>query len=88
MNTRPVRLLFVAAAIAVVAAACSSGESTTTTTQAASPTTTAFALTLQILDEALGVETATMTTVHAYTSDQPLQDYNNRGNSQLISLAV
>ncbi len=40
-----------------------------------SATTGALALTLKILDEALGVETATMTTVHAYTSDQPLQDY-------------
>lgn len=40
-----------------------------------SPTTAAFALTLDILHKALGVEAATMTTVHAYTSDQPLQDY-------------
>ncbi len=42
---------------------------------AGSATTTAFALTLKILNQALGVEAATMTTVHAYTSDQPLQDY-------------
>jgi glyceraldehyde 3-phosphate dehydrogenase len=40
-----------------------------------SATTAAFALTLKILDEALGVENATMTTIHAYSSDQALQDY-------------
>lgn len=42
---------------------------------AASATTTAFALALKILDQAHPLEAATMTTVHAYTSDQPLQDY-------------
>jgi glyceraldehyde 3-phosphate dehydrogenase len=42
---------------------------------AGSPTTNAFALMLRCLDEALGVECATMTTVHCYTSDQSLQDY-------------
>jgi glyceraldehyde 3-phosphate dehydrogenase len=41
---------------------------------AGSPTTTALALCLKILDEALGVDTASMTTVHAYSSDQPAQD--------------
>jgi glyceraldehyde 3-phosphate dehydrogenase len=43
-----------------------------------SATTTAMALMLKILDEALGVEYASMTTVHAYTSDQPVQDYAGR----------
>ncbi len=43
-----------------------------------SATTTAMALMLKILDEALGVDYATMTTIHAYTSDQPLQDYAGR----------
>jgi glyceraldehyde 3-phosphate dehydrogenase len=42
---------------------------------AGSATTNAFALLLQCLDQALGVERATMTTVHAYSSDQSLQDY-------------
>lgn len=42
---------------------------------AGSATTNAFALLLQSLDRALGVERATMTTVHAYSSDQSLQDY-------------
>ena len=42
---------------------------------AGSPTTNAFALLLDVIDRALGVEYATMTTIHAYTSDQPLQDY-------------
>jgi len=42
---------------------------------AGSPTTNAFALLLDVVDRALGVEYATMTTVHAYTSDQPVQDY-------------
>jgi glyceraldehyde 3-phosphate dehydrogenase len=40
----------------------------------ASATTIALALTLKILDEAVGVEHAMMTTVHAYTSDQKLSD--------------
>lgn len=43
-----------------------------------SATTTVMALMLKILDEALGVDYATMTTVHAYTSDQPVQDYAGR----------
>jgi len=42
---------------------------------AGSATTNAFALLLQTLDEALGVECASMTTVHAYSSDQSLQNY-------------
>lgn len=42
---------------------------------AGSPTTNAFALLLDVLDRAFGVEYATMTSVHAYTSDQPVQDY-------------
>lgn len=40
-----------------------------------SATTNAFALLLQSLDQSLGVECASMTTVHAYSSDQSLQDY-------------
>ena len=42
---------------------------------AGSATTNAFALILYFLDEALGVNYASMTTVHAYSSDQSLQDY-------------
>jgi glyceraldehyde 3-phosphate dehydrogenase len=42
---------------------------------AGSATTNAFALLLRSLDRALGVECASMTTVHAYSSDQSLQDY-------------
>lgn len=42
---------------------------------AGSGTTNAFALLLNALDQALGVDCATMTTVHAYSSDQSLQDY-------------
>lgn len=42
---------------------------------AGSATTNAFALLLQSLDQSLGVDCATMTTVHAYSSDQSLQDY-------------
>lgn len=42
---------------------------------AGSPTTNAFALLLDAIDAGFGVEYATLTTVHAYTSDQPLQDY-------------
>lgn len=42
---------------------------------AGSATTNAFALLLHSLDQALGVDCASMTTVHAYTSDQSLQDY-------------
>lgn len=41
---------------------------------AGSSTTTALALCLQIIDQALGLETASMTSVHAYTSDQPALD--------------
>src|SRR6266536_1891301 len=42
---------------------------------AGSATTNALALLLQSLDQALGVDCASMTTVHAYSSDQSLQDY-------------
>jgi glyceraldehyde 3-phosphate dehydrogenase len=42
---------------------------------AGSATTNAFALLLQSLDHNLGVDCASMTTVHAYSSDQSLQDY-------------
>lgn len=42
---------------------------------AGSATTNALALLLHSLDKALGVDCASMTTVHAYTSDQSLQDY-------------
>jgi glyceraldehyde 3-phosphate dehydrogenase len=42
---------------------------------AGSATTNALALLLQTLDKALGVDYASMTTVHAYSSDQSLQDY-------------
>jgi len=41
---------------------------------AASATTNALALMLDTLDKAFGVESAMMTTIHAYTSDQPLRD--------------
>jgi glyceraldehyde 3-phosphate dehydrogenase len=42
---------------------------------AGSATTVAFGLLLKCLDDAFGVEQATLTTVHAYSSDQSLQDY-------------
>jgi len=42
---------------------------------AGSATTNALALLLHALDQTLGVDCASMTTVHAYTSDQSLQDY-------------
>ncbi|HET7909635.1 MAG TPA: glyceraldehyde 3-phosphate dehydrogenase NAD-binding domain-containing protein [Nitrospira sp.] len=42
---------------------------------AGSATTNAFALLLQSLDRSLGVDCASLTTVHAYSSDQSLQDY-------------
>jgi len=42
---------------------------------AGSATTNALALLLRSLDQALGVDCASMTTVHAYSSDQSLQDY-------------
>lgn len=41
---------------------------------AGSSTTNAVALMLAIIDRAFGVEQALMTTIHAYTSDQPLAD--------------
>lgn len=42
---------------------------------AASPTTTALCFLLHILSEKFVIECGSMTTVHAYTSDQALQDY-------------
>ncbi len=42
---------------------------------AGSSTTNALALVLKILNDQLGVEAASMVTMHAYTSDQSLQDY-------------
>ena len=42
---------------------------------AGSATTTATALALKIISEKYAIEHASMTTVHAYTSDQSLQDY-------------
>jgi len=42
---------------------------------AGSATTNAFALLLQSLEQSLGVDYASLTTVHAYSSDQSLQDY-------------
>ncbi|GAB5412941.1 MAG: type I glyceraldehyde-3-phosphate dehydrogenase [Congregibacter sp.] len=42
---------------------------------AGSPTTTALALLLHALSQNLVIEGVSMTTVHAYTSDQALQDY-------------
>ena len=44
---------------------------------AGSATTNALALILYFLDAALGVDYASMTTVHAYSSNQSLQDYAN-----------
>lgn len=41
---------------------------------AASATTNALALMLDTMDKTFGVEFAMMTTIHAYTSDQPLRD--------------
>jgi glyceraldehyde 3-phosphate dehydrogenase len=45
-----------------------------TLVSAASATTNALALMLDIIDKAFGIEYAMMTTIHAYTSDQPLRD--------------
>ena len=42
---------------------------------AGSPSTTATAMALKIISEKYAIEHATMTSVHAYTSDQSLQDY-------------
>jgi glyceraldehyde 3-phosphate dehydrogenase len=42
---------------------------------AGSGTTSALALMLKVLSDAFPIEVASMTTVHAYTSDQSLQDY-------------
>ncbi|MCZ6831955.1 MAG: glyceraldehyde-3-phosphate dehydrogenase [Gammaproteobacteria bacterium] len=45
---------------------------------AGSATTAALALALKVIDDAIGVVSASMTTVHAYSSDQSLQDYAGR----------
>lgn len=45
------------------------------TVSAGSPTTNALALLLHILSARFEIECASMTTVHSYTSDQPLHDY-------------
>jgi glyceraldehyde 3-phosphate dehydrogenase len=45
---------------------------------AGSATTGALAMMLNTLDSALGIEYALMTSVHAYSSDQALQDYAGR----------
>ena len=42
---------------------------------AASPTTTALCLLLHILSQEFVIESGNMTTVHAFTADQALQDY-------------
>lgn len=42
---------------------------------AGSATTTALCLLLHVLSQRFGIECGSMTTVHAYTSDQALQDY-------------
>jgi glyceraldehyde 3-phosphate dehydrogenase len=42
---------------------------------AGSPTSTALALLLHVLSASFEIECVSLTTVHAYTSDQPLQDY-------------
>lgn len=42
---------------------------------AGSATTSALAMMLNTLDQALGIQYAMMTSIHAYTSDQALQDY-------------
>jgi glyceraldehyde 3-phosphate dehydrogenase len=52
-----------------------SAASRDTLVSAGSATTNALALVLHTLDQALGVDWASMTTVHAYSSDQSLQDY-------------
>jgi len=53
----------------------SSAASSDKMISAGSATTNAFALLLRSVDRALGVDCASMTTVHAYSSDQSLQDY-------------
>jgi len=45
---------------------------------AGSPTTSALCLLLQSLSERFDIECGSMTTVHAFTSDQALQDYAGR----------
>lgn len=55
-----------------------SAEVTDRMVSVGSPTTGALALVLKALSDKFAVESASMTTVHAYTSDQPLQDYAGR----------
>jgi glyceraldehyde 3-phosphate dehydrogenase (phosphorylating) len=50
-------------------------RSTDRMVSAGSATTNAFALLLRSLDQMLAVDYASLTTVHAYSSDQSLQDY-------------
>ncbi len=45
---------------------------------AGSATTDALAMLLNSLDQALGIQYASMTSIHAYSSDQALQDYAGR----------
>jgi glyceraldehyde 3-phosphate dehydrogenase len=52
-----------------------SASSTDRIVSAGSASTTATALALKIITDAYAIEQATMTSVHAYTSDQSLQDY-------------
>ncbi|MGK0500069.1 MAG: glyceraldehyde 3-phosphate dehydrogenase [Oceanicoccus sp.] len=52
-----------------------SAQVSDTMISAGSATTTALVLLLKILGEKFPIEHASMTTVHAYTSDQALQDY-------------
>jgi len=49
-------------------------ESSDKLISAGSATTNATALILKVLDETFGVDYAMLTTVHSYTSDQPLRD--------------
>lgn len=50
-------------------------EATDRMISAGSATTTALCLLLKILSRHFEIECGSMTTIHAYTSDQPLQDY-------------
>ena len=55
---------------------------------AGSATTNAAAVMLKVLDDRFGVEAAMMTSVHAYTSDQPLRDTAGRNFRRSRSAAV
>ncbi|MEH6551533.1 MAG: glyceraldehyde 3-phosphate dehydrogenase NAD-binding domain-containing protein [Pseudomonadales bacterium] len=54
---------------------CAQASVTDKMISAGSATTNALALLLKIIDEKLAIKYASMTSVHAYTSDQSLQDY-------------